>query len=48
MLDDKAEGAKAKVKGLLNARVIREVAYPEWLANTVTVKKIKWQMENLH
>jgi hypothetical protein len=28
-----------KVKRLLSAGVIREVTYPEWLANTVTVKK---------
>jgi hypothetical protein len=35
MLDDKAEGAKVEVKRLLNARVIREVTYLEWLANTV-------------
>jgi hypothetical protein len=38
MSKDKAEGAKAKVKRLLGARVIREVAYPEWLANTAMVK----------
>jgi hypothetical protein len=35
MSNDKAEGARNKVKRLLNARVIREVTYPEWLANTV-------------
>jgi hypothetical protein len=39
MLDDKAEGARNKVKILLSAEVIREVTYPEWLANTVMVKK---------
>lgn len=44
MSDDKVEGAKAKVKRLLNATVIRKVAYPEWLDNTVMVKKN--QMEN--
>jgi hypothetical protein len=37
--EDKAEGAKTEVKRLLSARVIREVAYPEWLPNTVMVKK---------
>jgi hypothetical protein len=37
--EDKAEGAKAEVKRLLSAGVIREVAYLEWLANTVMVKK---------
>jgi hypothetical protein len=46
MSDDKAEGAKNKVKRLLSARVIREVTYPEWLANTVMVKNAngKWMM----
>jgi hypothetical protein len=38
MSDDKAEGARNKVKRLLSASVIREVTYPEWLANTVMVK----------
>jgi hypothetical protein len=46
MSNDKVEGAKNEVKRLLSARVIREVAYPEWLANTVMVKKAngKWMM----
>jgi hypothetical protein len=46
MSDDKAEGARDKVKRLLSAGVIREVKYPEWLANTVMVKKAngKWRM----
>jgi hypothetical protein len=37
---------KAKVKRLLSFGVIREVAYPEWLANTVMVEKSngKWRM----
>jgi hypothetical protein len=39
MSDDKAEGARNKVKGLLSAGVIREVTYPEWLANIVMVNK---------
>jgi hypothetical protein len=39
MSDDKAEGARNKVKRLLSARVIKEVTYPKWLANTVMVKK---------
>ena len=44
--DDKAEGVKTEVKRLLNVGVIREVAYSEWLANTVMVKKSngKWRM----
>jgi hypothetical protein len=44
MSDDKAEGARNEVKRLLSAGVIREVKYPEWLANTVMVKKAngKW------
>ena len=46
MSDDKAEGARNEVKRLLSAGVIREVKYPEWLANTVMVKKAngKWRM----
>jgi hypothetical protein len=39
MSDDKAEGARNKVKRLLSVGVIREVTYPELLANTVMVKK---------
>jgi hypothetical protein len=39
MSDDKAEGARNEVKRLLSAGLIREVTYPEWLANTVMVKK---------
>jgi hypothetical protein len=46
MSDDKADGARNEVKRLLNASVIREVTYLEWLANTVMVKKAngKWRM----
>jgi hypothetical protein len=46
MSKDKTEGAKAKFKRLFSAGVIREVAYLEWLANTVMVKKSnsKWRM----
>jgi hypothetical protein len=46
MSDDKAEVAKNEVKRLLSARVIREVTYLEWLANTVMVRKAngKWRM----
>jgi hypothetical protein len=46
MLDDKVEGARNEVKRLMSAGFIREVTYPEWLANTVMVKKAngKWRM----
>jgi hypothetical protein len=46
MSGDKAEGARNEVKRLMSASVIREVTYPEWLANTVMVKKAngKWIM----
>jgi hypothetical protein len=46
MSEDKAEGARAEVKRLLSVGVIREVTYPEWLANTIMVKKSnkKWRM----
>jgi hypothetical protein len=39
MSEYKVEGARNKVKRLLSAGVIREVKYPEWLANTIMVKK---------
>lgn len=38
MSDDKAEGARNKVKRLLSAKVIREITNVEWLANIVMVK----------
>ena len=42
-MDDKIAATKAEVQWLLDARVIREVKYPTWLANTVRVKKNgKW------
>jgi hypothetical protein len=46
MSDDKAEGARNEAKRLISVGVIREVTYPEWLANTVMVKKAngKWRM----
>jgi ribonuclease HI len=46
MFDDKAEESRNEVKRLLSTGVIREVTYPEWLANTVMVKKAngKWRM----
>jgi hypothetical protein len=46
MYEDKVEGDQNEVKRLLSAGVIREVTYPEWLANTVMVKKAngKWRM----
>jgi hypothetical protein len=46
MSEDKAQGARNEVKRLLSAGVIREVKYPEWLANTVMMKKAngKWRM----
>jgi hypothetical protein len=46
MSNDKAEDARNEVKRLLSASIIREVKYPEWLANTVMVKKAngKWRM----
>jgi len=46
MSDEKAAAIKAEVQRLLDAKVIREVKYPTWLANTVPVKKKngKWRM----
>ena len=39
MPDEKASTVKAEVQRLLDVKVIREVKYPTWLANTVSVKK---------
>jgi len=39
MSDEKAAAVKAEIQRLLDAKVIREVKYPTWLANTVPVKK---------
>ena len=46
MSDNKVEAVKAEVQRLLDAKVIREVKYPTWLANIVPVKKKngKWRM----
>jgi hypothetical protein len=46
MSEDKVESARNEVKRRLSAGVIREVTYPEWLANIVMVKKAngKWRM----
>jgi hypothetical protein len=46
MAEEKVEATKAKVHWLLEAGFIREVTYPEWLANVIMVKKKirKWQM----
>ena len=39
MSDEKAAAVKAEVQRPLVAKVIREVKYRTWLANTVPVKK---------
>jgi hypothetical protein len=39
--EEKVEAAKVKVRRLLDTGFIREVTYPEWLANVVMVKKEK-------
>jgi hypothetical protein len=39
MLEEKIEVVKAEVQLLLDARFIREVRYPQWLANVVMVCK---------
>jgi hypothetical protein len=46
MSDDKVIAVQSEVQRLLDATVIREVMYPKWLANTVSVKKKndKWRM----
>jgi hypothetical protein len=42
MLQEKVEAAKAEVQRLLDAGFIREVAYPQWLANVVMARKKEW------
>jgi hypothetical protein len=44
MLEDKILAAKAKVQRLLDANVIREVKYSEWLPNVVLVLKKNGKM----
>ena len=46
MSEERQKVAQAEVQKLLDAGVIREVQYPEWLANVVVVPKKngKWRM----
>jgi hypothetical protein len=46
MCEEKEKAVEAEVKRIQDAKVIREVKYPVWLANTVPVKKKKgkWRM----
>jgi hypothetical protein len=46
MSEEKVKVVEAEVQRLQDAKVIREVKYPVWLANTVPVKKKneKWRM----
>jgi hypothetical protein len=46
MSEEKAKAVEAEVQRLQDTKVIREVKYPVWLANTVPVKKKnrKWRM----
>jgi hypothetical protein len=46
MSEEKVKAVEAKVQRLQDAKVIREVLYPLWLANTIPVKKKngKWRM----
>jgi hypothetical protein len=39
MSEEKVEAAKAEVQNLLDTGFIREVTYPQWLANVVMVQK---------
>jgi len=43
-LEDRILAAKAKVQRLLDANIIREVKYSEWLANVVLVPKKNGKM----
>jgi hypothetical protein len=44
MSEEEVDATKADVQRLLNAGFNREVAYPQWLANVVMVRKknVKW------
>jgi hypothetical protein len=46
MCEEKAKAVETEVQRLQDAKVIREVKYPVWLANTVLVKKKngEWRM----
>jgi hypothetical protein len=46
MFEEKVKAVEAEVQRLQDAKVIREVLYPIWLANSVPVKKKneKWRM----
>jgi hypothetical protein len=46
MSEEKVKAIEAKVQRLQDAKVIREILYPAWLANNVPVKKKngKWRM----
>jgi hypothetical protein len=39
MSQEKVKAVEAEVQRLQDAKVIREVKYPVWLANTIPVKK---------
>ena len=45
---ERQKAINEEVGKLLQAGAIREVEYPEWLANVVLVKKSEWKMETLH
>jgi hypothetical protein len=46
MAEEKMKVAKAEVQRLLDVGFIREVKYPQWLANIIMVRKKngKWRM----
>jgi hypothetical protein len=44
MSDDRVKSAEAEVQKLLDARIIREVRYPVWVANVVRVPKKNGKM----
>ena len=45
---ERQKAINEEVGKLLQAKAIREVEYPEWLANVVLVKKSKRQVAALH
>jgi ribulose bisphosphate carboxylase small subunit len=48
LFEEKVEAVKVQVQRLLDTGFIKEVEYPQWLANMVTVRKKEWQMVNVY
>jgi hypothetical protein len=47
MVEEKVEAAKVDVQRLLDVGFIREIKYPEWLANIIMVRKT-WNVVSVY